>query len=159
MRINFTGKHKSEYTEVDDDFGKMVIDSGIKITKHHGYAVVCHKVNGKKFEEKLHQVIMNFKSNSKIMIDHLDGNKLNNKSSNLRITTNAENCRNSNNKLRKNICGYRYLSYQKSRNTYNVRVHFNKKVIYSAYFKDRKEAELVALFTKELMNPCQGIPQ
>ncbi len=64
------------------------------------------------------------KPNKGMVIDHLDGNPLNNKKNNLRICTHAENMRNS--KIRiNNKSGYKGVSYQENSNNYRASIRFN----------------------------------
>ena len=70
----------------------------------------------------MHRFIM--KPNKGMVIDHLDGNPLNNKKNNLRICTHAENMRNS--KIRiNNKSGYKGVSYQENSNNYRASIRFN----------------------------------
>lgn len=62
-----------------------------------GYPRVYLSVNGKKKTIRTHilvaKVFLNHNSsNSKLVVDHIDNNKLNNHIDNLRIVTNRENC-------------------------------------------------------------------
>lgn len=59
-----------------------------------GYARKSGTKKGEK-NEFLHSVIMNFvPTDRKTVVDHLDGNNKNNRTSNLKITTQSENCKN-----------------------------------------------------------------
>jgi hypothetical protein len=67
-----------------------------------------------------------------LMIDHIDGNKLNNSLTNLRQVTNQENQHN-----QINAKGY---YFNKHRNKYHAQIRINNKVIYLGLFKTRWEA-------------------
>ena len=77
------------------------------------------------------------------LIDHIDGNRLNNKISNLREATYAENAYNS--KLRSdNKSGVRCVSWDKKRQSWEVRVKINGKLKHFGNYKDLDEAAKVA---------------
>lgn len=79
--------------------------------KTSGYAVstVCKK-DGKSTTLLLHRLLMNPSFN--LVVDHIDGNGLNNRRSNLRICSTAENSRNQRIKL-KNTSGFKGVSWHK----------------------------------------------
>jgi hypothetical protein len=59
---------------------------------HGYYAALCRTINGKKKTIFMHSLIMNPPAG--LMVDHIDGDGLNNCRPNLRIATNAQNNRN-----------------------------------------------------------------
>jgi hypothetical protein len=85
----------------------------------------------------MHRFIM--KPNKGMVIDHLDGNTLNNQKNNLRICTHAENMRNSKIPIN-NKSGYKGVSYQENRNTYRAQIKFNNKTINIGDFIDPIDA-------------------
>jgi hypothetical protein len=85
----------------------------------------------------MHRFIM--KPNKGMIIDHLDGNPLNNQKSNLRICTHAENMRNSKISIN-NKSGYKGVSYQEDRNNYRAQIKFNNKKINIGDFIDPIDA-------------------
>lgn len=82
--------NRGYYTFVDDEDYPLL--SQMSWYEHRGYAVRTEKVNGKKKMVYMHRLIM--RPPSGMIVDHKDGNKLNNRRSNLRICTRAENNRN-----------------------------------------------------------------
>lgn len=81
-------------------------------------------------------------------IDHIDGNKQNNKIENLRLASNTQNQHNA--KMRKdNNSGFKGVYWQKSTNKWAVSVSVNKKRLYFGCFKDIELAELVAIEARD----------
>jgi hypothetical protein len=74
-------------------------------------------------------------------IDHIDGNRLNNKIENLRQCTQQQNQYNTKAKA-KNKVGIKNVQW--ARNTYRVDIRINGKLTYLGSFKDVELAELVA---------------
>ena len=72
-------------------------------------------------------------------VDHIDGNKLNNRRSNLRICTNQENCMNRK-KCNNNLAGYKGVHFRKDLNKFHAQIAFNGKKIYLGIFKTAEEA-------------------
>lgn len=77
-------------------------------------------------------------------IDHIDGNKFNNKIENLRACTRQENAYNT--KLRfDNKSKIKGVSWNKALKKWLLQISVNKKRLYLGYFDDLKEAELKAI--------------
>lgn len=62
--------------------------------KNTYYAVHTCKENGKASALKMHREVLGLKAGDGIVVDHLDGNGLNNVEKNLRKATRGQNCRN-----------------------------------------------------------------
>ena len=93
--------------------------------------------NKKQSKIWMHRFIMNPEKG--MVIDHLDGNPLNNQKNNLRICTHAENMRNS--KIPKNnTSGFKGVSFVKKHNTYESSIRINNIKIYLGYYIDPKDA-------------------
>lgn len=80
-----------------------------------------------------------------IFIDHKDHDTLNNKRSNLRFVTNAENMQNRKGPTKGNISGYRGVSWDKSTGKWMAYIRLNKKLTHLGRYTDRHEAGRVAL--------------
>jgi len=78
-------------------------------TDHDGYAIRGGWLNGKKYNYRMHRVILGL-TDSKIQTDHRDHNLLNNQKSNIRACTHSENQRN---KIPKGRSKYLGVMYQK----------------------------------------------
>lgn len=115
--------------------------------------------DGKKMT--MHRLLMGFPKFPKC-VDHIDGNGLNNKRSNLRETTQAFNAANSC-KPKNNKTGYKGVHFEKTRKKYRVRIGVNYKRIDGGFFDTAIEAakkynELAKLHFGEfarLNNICQ----
>ena len=98
-------------------------------------------INGKRQNLKfyLHRELL--KATKGQIVDHINGNTLDNRKENLRICNTAENSRNQigNFRLRKYS---KYKGVKKNANckTWSARINFNKKCIYLGSFKTEKEA-------------------
>ena len=104
-----------------------------------------HTVKGRTYHSTkqtsigLHQMIM--QTPKGMYTDHIDGNPLNNKRSNLRVCSNADNCRNRGiNK--NNTHGYKGVSYDGRRPhaPWSARVGFNYKRVYVGNYATKEEA-------------------
>jgi len=110
--------------------------------KHNGYLVVnlWHEGRDKKF--KVHQLIWMYVHGRwpDQVIDHIDGNRLNNKLSNLREVTCQQN-RQNNRRVNSNS-GYMGVHKISSNNKYVASIGVDKKVIYLGSFDDPEKAHL-----------------
>lgn len=114
--------------------------------KNHAYRAVS--VKGKEYME--HRVIfMLHHGYLPPEVDHIDGNKTNNRIENLRPATHAENLRNQ--KLRIcNTSGVKNVGWAKREQRWRVRLTINGKDKHIGYFKDRELADLVAVESCDL---------
>jgi hypothetical protein len=89
-------------------------------------------------------------------IDHINGNKLDNRKTNLRVVTRAENARNiAPSKLNKT--GVRGVWYRKDLGTYAVQTKINgKRYCIGSLFKTVEEAEAALVAFLERHDPCFG---
>jgi len=77
-------------------------------------------------------------------VDHIDGNKSNNKIENLRAATHSENLKNQ--KLKSsNTSGQKNVGWAKREQRWRVRLTVDGKDKHIGYFKDRELADLVAM--------------
>lgn len=97
------------------------------------YFWVSLKENKKRKNFDLHRLIAHYwipNPNNLKMVDHIDGNKLNNRISNLRWVTNSENTHNQ----------QKFKGYSKKGNRYIARIRVNKKEIYLGCFDTEEQA-------------------
>lgn len=95
-------------------------------------------VAGKKFNThlKLHRLIIKAPNNT--LVDHINGDKLDNRISNLRITTKSINGLNSN-KVRGEI-PFRGVIFNKQRNKYQAMIMINYKSIHLGFYDKAEDA-------------------
>ncbi len=108
----------------------------------------------KKTTRRMHRLIMNPKKGEQV--DHINGNGLDNRKSNLRICTNTQN--QYNRKLnRRNKTGYKGVHWNKEKCKYRASIRHNKKLVFIGDFNspieaakayDEKALELFAEFAK-----------
>ena len=82
-------------------------------------------------------------------IDHIDGNRLNNRIDNLRQATNVENCYNRD-KQSNNKSGFKGVHWKKQINHWVVEIQVNKVKKYLGIYKDLELAALVASEARDL---------
>lgn len=102
----------------------------------------------------IHRLLLN--CNKTQFVDHIDGNKLNNQKSNLRICTQKENSRNKR-KTKPLTSMFKGVSWSKIANKWTARITYNKKIYHLGYFTnetlaakkyDEKAIELHGKFAK-----------
>lgn len=72
-------------------------------------------------------------------IDHINGNRSDNRFVNLRIATNIENARNSRMRVN-NACGYKGVHYKKQLNKFVAQIRVGGRVLHLGVFKTAAEA-------------------
>lgn len=91
----------------------------------NGYAITTDNYKIIKFHRKILDV-----DNSKIFVDHINGNRLDNRKTNLRSCSNQENCFNRN-KNSNNTSGYKGVYFDKDRSKWRGAIQYNGKSIKS----------------------------
>lgn len=133
VEIILYDKHSKEIAKTVVDLSKYDVVSKYKWCLSDGY--IATKVNGKK--TYLHRLIV-YVSDT-MFIDHINGNKLDNRESNLRVCTNQENSFNkglqSNNKS-----GYAGVCWHNKSNKWQARISYSGKAIHLGVFIDINDA-------------------
>lgn len=120
---------KDGYALVDKEFEHLGNDNW-HLT-HYGYA--------KRSKDKafLHRVIKGVSSGE--VVDHINGNKLDNRSTNIRVCSQADNSKNQ--CVRKNnTSGYKGVYFDKQKNKFVARVKHNYRTYYAGVFTTAKDA-------------------
>lgn len=107
--------------------------------EHNKYYAVRHKqVDGKKIVLRMHAVILK-NSTPGLVVDHIDGDGLNNTKKNLRLCSPAENLRNRGKQIN-NTSGYKGVFLDKRRGKWYAQICVDRKKITSPNFLDKKDA-------------------
>lgn len=129
---------KKEYALVDDsDYEKL---SGYKWSFSDSYAVNWTWKDSKNGRIKMEHVILG-KPGKGMVIDHINGNRLDNQRSNLRVCTRAENNKNRGMNSN-NTSGYKGVYWNDIGKKWQVFICINQKPTHMGLFKTKKEAAL-----------------
>jgi hypothetical protein len=128
---------RGKFAIVDDDDYEYLSNHKWYAINSGGYATRSYVEDGKRIFVRMHRLIMNVPEG--FIVDHIDGNTLNNQKSNLRICTRAENCRNRG--LNKNnTSGYKGVMRNKSKNRWAAVVMYNREKVNCGHYKCKHEA-------------------
>lgn len=146
---------------MSESLGKAVLydpnDAHALRNKHwylttQGYAESTSYKDGAATIVKMHRVILGLTPGDGLMVDHINGNKLDNRKGNLRIVTNGQNIMNS--KLRKdNTSGQKGVTQKKTgprKGRCLARIRFNNKRIALGFYKTFLEAKAARLAAERL---------
>lgn len=118
---------------VDDNKYDYLRQFNWKITK--GYAMRTTGIG----ERRMHRLLINAKKGE--VVDHIDGNPLNNQVANLRICSQGQNM--GNRKINKNNrSGYKGVFFLKSLNKWRAAIKFNGKFIHIGLFAKPEDAAI-----------------
>lgn len=147
-------KRKGIKAIVDDDTYEEI--SKYKWYIEHGkepakpYAIRSSMIKGKQHHVRLHRQIMGLSKGDGVKVDHINGDSLDNRKSNLRIATSAQNSQNAR-KYSVNTSGYKGVTWSKNRSKWQAQTSFLGRTLYIGYFKDKEEAAIAYYRkTKEL---------
>lgn len=121
---------QNKFAIVDDDDFEYLSQFSWHF-QSRGYAAS----NSKKL---MHRVICN--PEPKQQIDHINGNKLDNRRSNLRLCSNSQNHMNKPKSHQKTSSKYKGVYWCKHKKKWRVTVKFNKKKIHIGDYKNEKDA-------------------
>ena len=125
---------QNKFALVDDEDYNELIKHRWYANNNGGHSYAVKSSSG---GIQMHRVIMGAPPNK--VVDHINGNGLDNRRKNLRICTNAENRRNQ--KLSKtNKSGFKGIYWHKRVNKWVVQISFNNKNIWGGCYSDKNEA-------------------
>lgn len=133
--INLTQGKKS----IVDDFMYEFVN-GFKWHYCKGYALKWIKINKKPFAIYMHHFISGKPLNG-LVIDHINGNPLDNRIENMRIVTISQNGLNRG-KTKSKTSKYKGVYYHPQRKSWRPIVVVNKKKYFLGYYKDEKDAAI-----------------
>lgn len=87
----------------------------------------------------LHRLLMKLQWGDKRVVDHINGNPLDNRKANLRVCTTPQNVRNRG-KNSNNTSGYKGVSWDKEKKKWSANIWLNNKSYFIGYYKTAKEA-------------------
>lgn len=117
---------------IDEEDYNTFVKNGYKFNiSSHGYLRLLRQENDKWSFNYAHRKILN--TDSKQIVDHINGNKLDNRKENLRLVSPAENARNA-----KAVNGFKGVF--KSRNSWIAQITKNYKCYHLGSFKTEIEA-------------------
>ena len=126
------------FTQVDDEDYEYLnqFKWHVNLSKGNARAKRYGLANKKYVPILMHRELMNFPD--KLLVDHIDGNPLNNQKSNLRICTHAENRRNMKKRNKRLYKGV----YLTKNNKFFSAIKFNRKSIWLGIFNTEEDAAL-----------------
>lgn len=133
-RIKLT---QGKYAIVDDEDFERLNYYNWSLGKTGNTKKEYAKISIKRKTIKMHRLIMNTPQG--MDTDHINGNGLDNRKSNLRICTQSQN--EANKGLQKNnTSGFKGVQWNKQYKKWSAKINKNKKSFYVGYFTDKKEA-------------------
>ena len=130
---------KGVYTITDVDYLYLFENKTWGVSgnvEHRRY--VAHRQAGHNMV-RIHRLIMGLSASDKREVDHINGNTLDNRKSNLRICLHSENVRN---RRRNNVHtnGYKGTTFHKSKYKWQAQIGYQGKRIHLGYFDTQEEA-------------------
>lgn len=119
--------------------GLIIVDNKLlkKLNSFKWYVNnVGYAMNDSYPRKSMHRLVMGFPKGN---VDHINGNKLDNRLSNLRICNQSQNMANSPKRIT-NKSGYKGFSWNKKYSKWEAYMTKNYKHIFLGYFDDKKEA-------------------
>lgn len=139
--IRLLGKHaNSQVAIVDDDMYDGLTDGWRWYTDHRGYALGRKTIaNGFCLHAYMHSVVVRPPDGT--VVDHINGNPLDNRRENLRVCLIKENVRNS--PGRGGLSRFKGVSWNKQAGKWQVAIRANGQRIYLGIYEDELEAASV----------------
>lgn len=134
-----------------DDEDKYLLDKYSIYISHDGYAMarLYNQEDKKNILSYLHRIIM--KAENGDIVDHINGNKLDNRKSNLRICTHSQNSMNASRRS-DNKSGYRGVSYFKSANKWHSCISAKGRMYYLGRYNSKQQAINARIFAESIIH-------
>lgn len=137
--IEIPYKNEVHICTVSDQDLDLVEGYRWRVDQHRYALATVYDENRKRLPNlRMHRLIVGAPSG--YVVDHIDGNTLNNQRDNLRICSQSDNLGNSRKKDKKASSQYKGLYWDKKHKKWRVRVTYKKKTIHVGLFKDELEA-------------------
>jgi hypothetical protein len=127
----------NRFTLIDDSDLPLVSEHRLYFNAGNGYVYAHRKVDGKKIDTPIHRLLL--QPPTGLVCDHINGDKLDNRRANLRVTTQSNNRRNSVGK-RTNTSGFKGVVWAAFNNKWRAQIFPNGKTVSIGYFDDPAEA-------------------
>jgi len=133
----YSRAQRSLFALVDDEDYENLIDYRYRLNSK-GYAIRSHSVDGKEIIVAMHRTIM--QPPTGLVVDHIDGNRLNNTRANLRVITQQQNLMNRR-VFKNNSTGFKGVTFQHGK--WHARIEKDGQAIHLGFHDDLKTAALV----------------
>lgn len=138
--IPYTKFPLTNYTNTLVDEDDIHIIEGLNI-KHRGrYAVVFYRSGENKKPEYLHRIITSCPPG--LVVDHINGDGLDNRRANLRVCSYAENLRNAFKTKRATSSQFKGVCWNKSSKRWQANIYIESRLRHLGNFNDEREAAL-----------------
>lgn len=138
-------KYGEKHVFIDDEDFEMISNinwclrkCGENFYAHSPKYIGGGRANRKNFSQLMHKLVL--PCNDSEVIDHIDGNGLNNQKINLRICTQQQNCFNRSRLNKNNISGYMGVTWHKKAEKYMASITKGGKRFYLGLYSSIEEA-------------------
>jgi hypothetical protein len=136
-KLHFKNDAQKAAFKIDDKYRYLLVDLYWYVTSQGYMATNVKKSDDKRTILLMHRHILTLEhwDVNGHLVDHIDGNKLNNQLSNLRLVNYSQNGWNSE-KRKRNTSGYKGVSWNKGKRMWKSSIMVNRKQIFLGYYKD-----------------------
>lgn len=132
-----------KYALVDDDVYPLLSKYKWSVyparSTFYAYRKVCGKNGEKRTQIRMHRMILEVKDGR--LVDHINGNGLDNRRNNLRMCTTSQNAFNRGIPMT-NMSGYKGVSFEQQTKKWRAQICINGKRIKIGRFEDKKQAAI-----------------
>lgn len=140
-RIVKTKKHGIEFLVSEEDYQDVIeVDWRVSGGKPFLYIQGTYKSKAETKSVSLHRVLTGALPGE--LVDHINGNTLDNRRSNLRICTRAQNSMNSSKKYKKKTATHKGVHWNKQKKKWKAEIRINYKKQHLGFYLTQEEAAL-----------------